>query len=186
MKSTKILMCLGISVTVVFLFAVAGIARPLFPYFEGTEVKPGTHAPKITHSFAVEKGYYGYIWKIFIEADDPDGDMALIATVVNQGGYGHYPTDWLRVRHQYQKKFRGYIQWITFSSRASYLKEWTYLTLKVSVIDRAGNESNVVIFPFTFESGIGDPYKYKLPAPFDQGDPRLGYVHIDLLDPWQN
>ncbi len=28
------------------------------------------------------------------------------------------------------------------------------ITLKVSIFDKAGNESNVVVFPFTFESGV--------------------------------
>ena len=149
-------------------------------------MKPETHAPKIIHSFAAERGDHGSIWKIFIEADDPDGDMALIAMVVNQDGYGHYPTEWLRVKPQDQKKLKGFIQWNTFSSRASHLKEWASITLKVSVIDRAGNESNVVVFPFTFESGMGEPHSHMLPAPFDEGDPRLGYVHVDLFDPGQN
>jgi len=35
--------------------------------------KPGTKAPVITHSFAVKKGIYGYIWKIYSEAENPDG-----------------------------------------------------------------------------------------------------------------
>ena len=58
------------------------------------------------------------------------------------------------------------------------------ITLKVSIIDKAGNESNVVVFHFTFELVGKDPYKYKLPPPFDQGDiPRLGYINIDLAAP---
>jgi hypothetical protein len=48
------------------------------------------------------------------------------------------------------------------------------------VIDKAGNESNEVVFPFTFEISP-QQYAYKLPAPFDQGDlPRLGHVMVDL------
>ena len=50
--------------------------------------KPGTQAPIITHAFAVDKGYYGYIWKIYIGAEDPDGDMIKIASVVEQPGGG--------------------------------------------------------------------------------------------------
>lgn len=149
-----------------------------------TQPKPETKAPVITHSFAVEKGYYGYVWKIYIEAEDPDGDMLKVASVVEQTGYGRYPTDWIILKPQHRKHFKGYIQWNTFSSRTSYLREWTQITLKVSIVDKAGNESNEVVFPFTFESGIKDQYKYKLPAPFDEGDiSRLGYIHIDLFEP---
>jgi hypothetical protein len=110
--------------------------------------------------------------------------MLKIACSVDQPGYGHYPTDWIILKPEYQKYLKGYIQWNTYSSTTSYLSEWTQITLKVSIIDKAGNESNQVVFPFTFESGVKNPYQYKLPSPFDQGDLRkLGNVHIDLFDP---
>jgi hypothetical protein len=135
--------------------------------------------PIITHAFAVDKGHYGYIWKIYIEAMDPDGDMDKIAVVVNQAGYGSYPTDWIYLSSQYQKHFKGYIQWNTFSSKASYLPEWTQITVKVSVFDKAGNESNEAVFPFTFESGAKN--RYQLVPPFDKENiPRLGHIMIDL------
>jgi hypothetical protein len=154
-----------------------------FPYRGWTQPKPGTHGPIIINSFAVEKGYYGYIWKIYIEADDPDGQMFKIASVVDQVGNGRYATDWIYLKPQYQKHFKGYIQWNTYSNQTSYLYEWTRITLKVSVFDKAGNESNEVVFPFTFQSVPYDAYNYKLPPPFDQGNlPRLGYINIDLFE----
>ena len=151
--------------------------------FEGwTQPKTGTKDPIITYSYAVDKGRYGYIWKIYIEAQDPDGDMYEIASVVDQVGYGLYPTNWTTLKPQYRSRLKGYLQWNTFSSRTSFLREWTQITLKVSVIERGGNESNVVVFPFTFETGVGP--EHDPPAPFDQGEiPRLGYIHIDLFEP---
>ena len=146
--------------------------------------KPEIKRPIITRAFAVERGNYGYIWKIYIEAEATDGEMLKIAAVVDQPGYGHYPTDWIYLKPQYGKGFKGYIQWNTFSSKAPYLREWAQITLRVSIVDKAGNESNEVVFPFTFESGIKDEYKYKLPAPFDQGDvPKVGNIFIDLYEP---
>jgi|GEM_PF-1155147 hypothetical protein len=142
-----------------------------------------TKPPIITNSFAVEKGPYGYIWKIYIEAEDPDGDMERIASIVEEPGFGRYFTDWIVLKPQYRKHFKGYIQWNT-RSVAGDLPEWTPITLKISIVDKAGNESNEVIFPFTFESGIKDPYQYKLPTPFDvESLPRIGYIHIDLFPP---
>jgi hypothetical protein len=162
-------------IALTFLAAYAGWAQP----------KLETKAPVITDSFAVEKGYYGYIWKIFIEAEDPDGDMLKIASVVDQPGWGHYPTDFIILKPQYRNHLKGYIQWNTFSSGAPYLREWTSITLKVSILDKAGNESNVVVFPFTFQSGVKS--QYELPAPFNQGElPRLGYIQIDLFEPTIN
>jgi hypothetical protein len=146
--------------------------------------RPEIKGPIITHAFAVDKGNYGYIWKIYFEAEDPDGEMLRIAAVVDQPGYGHYPTNWIYLKPQYQKRFKGYIQWNTFSSKASYLREWTQITLKVSIVNKAGIESNEVVFPFTFESGVGDQYRYKLPTPFDQGEvSKLGNIFIDLYEP---
>jgi hypothetical protein len=141
----------------------------------------GIKAPIITHAFAVDKGSYGYIWKIYIEAEDPDGDMDRIAVVVDQMGYGHYSTDWIILKPQYREHFIGYLQWNTFSSKTSYLPEWTQITMKVSIFDKPGNESNEVVFPFTFESGVKNQYEYQLPAPFDTRNiPRIGHIMIDL------
>ena len=174
MKIKKIIWFLALLLAFSFLFTTGVKAQS----------KPVTNPPIITQSFGVEKGPYGYIWKIYIEAEDPDGDMVKIASVVDQPGYGHYPTDWIILKPEYRKHLRGYIQWNTFSSRAPYLGEWTNISLKVSIIDKAGNESNVVVFPFEFVSGVKNPYKYTLPALFDQGNlPKLGNIFIDLVEP---
>ncbi len=140
----------------------------------------GTKAPFITQAFAANKGRYGSIWKIYIEAEDPDGDMNKIAVIVDQTGYGYYPTEWIFLKPQFREHLTGYLQWNTFSSKASNLPEWTQITAKVSIFDKAGNESNQVVFPFTFESGLKDQ-EYKLPAPFDKESiPRLRNIMIDL------
>jgi len=181
MNSKKTLYLISVLLTLVILTPFQGQAQ-LFPN-EGGPTKLGTHAPIITHAFAVEKGYYGYIWKIYLEANDPDGNMLRIASMVDEVGYGQYPTDWIYLKPQDQKHFKGYIQWNTYSMNTSYLPEWTQITLKVSVFDKAGNESNEVAFPFTFETTPNE-YAYTLPAPFNQGKlPRLGYVDVDLYWP---
>jgi len=138
--------------------------------------------PVITNSYAVERGNYGYIWRIYIEAEDPDGDMSRIAAVVEQPGYGLYPPNWVVLKSPHRNYFKGYLQWNTFSNHTSYLREWTHITLRISVFDRAGNESNEVAFPFEFVSG--KHRKGKLPPPFDTGGlPRLGYLNINLFEP---
>jgi hypothetical protein len=174
MNIKRVVYFIGLLLAVMLLIAPRGWAQS----------KPEAKGPTIAHAFAVDKGYYGYIWKIYIEADDPNGDMLKIASVVDQPGYGRYPPDFIYLKRENQKYLKGYIQWNTYSSKTAYLGEWTEITLKVSITDKAGNESNEVIFPFTFESGVKNPYQYKLPSPFDQGDlPKLGNIHIDLFDP---
>ncbi len=138
--------------------------------------------PNITRAFAVDKGYYGYIWKIYIEAEAPNGDMDRIAVNVNQTGYGNYPTDWIVLKPRCRKHFIGYLQWNTFSSKASSLPEWTQITVKVSIFDKAGNKSDEAVFPFRFESGVKNQREYQLPAPFHQQNiPRIGHIMIDLF-----
>jgi hypothetical protein len=170
-KTTYLLVLL---LTLSFFIVHGGWAQP----------KPEHKPPVITSSFAVEKGSYGFIWKIYIEAEDPDADMVKIASIVNHVGYGQYPTDWIILKPQYQRYLKGYLQWNTSSAKTPYLKDWNQITLKVSIIDKAGNESNVVVFPFTFQSGVKDEYKYTLPSPFDRSNlPRLGHITIDLVEP---
>ena len=138
-----------------------------------------THAPRITHSFAADKGSYGCVWKIYLEAEDPDGDMLKIASSVDQVGYGRYPTDWIYLKPQYRKAFKGYIQWNTFSSKASSLPEGTQISVKISIFDKAGNESDAIKVPFTFESGVKN--QSTLSAPFNNGNiPLIGNITVDL------
>jgi len=182
MKANKFIATIGLLLAFSFFSPYQGWSQ-MASNTKGIQSKPGTNTPIITHSFAVDKGYNGYIWKIYIEAEDPDGDMLRIASVVEQPGMGSYQTDWIYVKPQYQKHVRGYIQWNTFGSYAFPLSEWTQITLRISVFDKSGNESREVVFPFTFQSGVKDPYNYKLPEPFDQGDlPRLGYIDINLYE----
>ena len=157
------------------------LAMALFISHGGwAQTRPETKAPIITNAYAIDRGRYGSILKIYIEADDPDGDMLRIATVVDQVGRGSYPTDWTYLKPQNQHHLIGYLQWNTFSVvRRGHIPEWTNITIKVSIFDKSGNESNEVVFPFTFETGTGPEPKPR--APFDQGNiQRLGYVMSNL------
>ena len=176
----KIYLFLVLLLTFIFLFVAGGRTQSFSPYKRGTPPKPGTQAPVITHAYAADKGRYGTIWEIYIEAEDTDADMDYVAVVVNQPGIGGYPTDYILLDPQHRNHFKGFLQWNTFSSKGGALEEGTRITLRVSIIDKAGNESNEVIFPFTFELTPGQ-YQYQLPPPFDQGDlVKLGNIMIDL------
>jgi len=172
MENKKLLYFLGPLIGLIFLIPHQGWAQS----------KTETKRPLITHAFAVDTGYYGSIWKIYIEAEDPDGDMLRIASVVDQVGYGRYPAQWVFLKAQNRKHLKGYLQWNILSKTTASLNDGTQIVMKVSVFDKAGNESNEVVFRFTFQSGAGG--LPSLPAPFDQGDnPRLGYIGIDLRNP---
>jgi hypothetical protein len=62
------------------------------------------------------------------------------------------------------------------------MPEWTQITIKISIFDTAGNESNTVVFPFEFVSEV--IHNPSPPAPFNQDNiPRLGYIDINLFNP---
>ena len=164
----------------VFLLVVSGSMVP-----EGwAQTKTSGKGPVITKSYAVDKGQYGIAWKIYLEAEDPDAEMLKVASVVDQVGRGHYPTDFILLDPQYRNHLKGYLQWNTFSAKGA-LKEGERIFLRVSVIDRAGRESNQITFPFTFMSGVRN--EETLPAPFDQENiPRIGHITIDLVSPGED
>lgn len=144
--------------------------------------RPDSAGPVITRAFGPEVGKYGDPLRFYIEADDPTADMLRIAVVVDQAGYGHYPTDWVYVSKNDRGHFVGYVQWNTFSSNASRLPEWTQLTVKISVFDAKGHESNSVVFPLEFVT-TGVP-KTQPPPPFDSPSvQKLGHVDINLYNP---
>ncbi len=162
------------------LFLVLVLSVTLVTGHEGrTQPKPEGKGPIITHAYAIDKGPLGTILKLYIEADNPKGDMLRIATVIDHVGYGRYPTDWTFVKPQNRSHLIGYLQWSTLSSTAGWIDEWTQITISVSIFDKSGNESNVVVFPFIFESG--NRSERQPPAPFDKGNiPKLGNVMIQL------
>ena len=173
MRIVKILSILGLFVALSFLFEPIASA----------ELGPVAKPPTITHAFAVDRGAYhnGYIWKVYIEAETGDANMSRIVSLMDQLGAGSYPPDWIVIKPKYQKHLKGYIQWNARSVSGD-LNEGTMITLRVSIFDKAGKESNIAVFHFTFELGPNGPYTYKLPPPFDQGDiPRLGYINIGLF-----
>jgi hypothetical protein len=140
------------------------------------------HAPVITNVYVTDQARFGDVLKIYIEAEDPQGDMMRIATQASQNGFGGYATDFIFLKSQYRKQFKGYLRFNTHSARASFLPEWTQLKLTISVIDRAGNESKEVVLPVELISSRAP--SGPLPDAFNDKDlPKIGTVMIDLLNP---
>jgi hypothetical protein len=169
-KTLRTLYPIGLLIGVMLLIHPAGWAQS----------KTETKGPVIAKSYAEDAGPYGKVWKIYIEAEDANADMNYVAIVVDQPGVGRYPTDYIQLDPQHRNHLKGFLQWNTFSSRATGLKEGTQITVRVFIVDKAGNESNKVVFPFTFVSGA--KAQNKLPALIEEANiPRLGFVGIQLI-----
>ena len=180
MINKKILLFLAFLLVFTLLFTTEGKTQTLFPSEGGIPPKLGSHAPVITHAYAAD----GRIWKIYVEAEDTDADMNYVIVVVDQTGQGRYPPDRILLNPQYRNHLKGFLQWNLFSSEGEALQEGTQITVRISIIDRPGNKSNEVIFPFTLVSGVRG--QEELPAPFDDINiPRIGFIGIDLINPSQ-
>ena len=139
--------------------------------------------PVITDFYGPEVARCGDPIRFYLTAEDPNNDMLRVAVVISQVGYGNYETDWTYLKRDSEGRFKGYLQWNTQSKHGS-IPEWNRVSVNISVIDKTGLESNQVVIPMMFESyavSYAPP-----PAPFDQGDvPQLGYIHIDLFNPFK-
>ena len=165
-----------------FLWLLLGAMNSVALSREAQSRGDGDKGPVITNAYATEKGRYGSIWKIYIEAEDRAAEMVKVAAVVDQPGQGHYPTDFILLDPQYRNHLKGFLQWNTFSSKGGTIREGTQITLRISVIDRAGKESREAAFPFAFVSGVDD--QAVAPPPFSgENIPRIGHISIDLVSP---
>lgn len=139
----------------------------------------GTQPPAITRTYAPDKGAYGQIWKIYIEAEDPDGDMFRIASELQQEGVRYRQSvDFISVKKRDQKYLKGYLSLDTYFLREPILGVGPRLVLRVSIVDKAGNESKTAVFNFEYTGKTSE--STPLPAPFDQGEiPKLGNIMIE-------
>ena len=176
MKTKLVLISLLIAV-----FVIVGYSNGYSQALGSVKPKPGAKPPVITNFYAPEQVSYGDALKFYIAAEDPDGEMLRVAVIVNQLGRGAYFTDWTYLKPGDQKSFKGYLQWNTQSGTAI-LSENTRVTLRISVFDKAGLESNEVVIPLRISSfGVSYPSP---PAPFDQQDVhRLGHINVNLVNP---
>jgi hypothetical protein len=163
-------------------FLTVGLLVVLLSSCVGTARVPstsGTQPPVITHSYASDKGVYGQTWKIYIEAEDPDGDILKITSDLQQEGVRYRQSvDSIFVKKRDQKYLKGFLALDTYFLREPSLGVSPRLVLRVSITDKAGNESKAAVFHFEYAGTI--PESASLPAPFDQGNiPKLGNILIE-------
>jgi hypothetical protein len=136
--------------------------------------------PVINFSWAQEKIRQGEDWRIYLSATDPDGDMYRIFCRVEQTGGQNYRQDITNIKKGMEGQLTGYLVLRTQSIQDLYQVS---LSLTVIIADRAGNESNPLVFPLTIN---GERTK---PPPADQVSPelakalnqRITYLGIDLI-----
>lgn len=92
--------------SVVILFGMVACAH--MGGLEEREKIYGKNPPVIEKSFAPNLLSPGDLWKIYVLASDPDGDMDTLIAVVEQSGMGAYPVSRTKIEGENSKELSGY------------------------------------------------------------------------------
>ncbi len=130
--------------------------------------------PVITEAYASEELRLGDVWKIYINASDPNGDMNYIVATIDQPGRGNaYPPAFIRIKKAQRRELSGFIYLKTGPVQSL---EFTNIALNVQIKDRSGNMSNPAVFPVHFRMRAVQP-----PPPSDKfREEELGPVMIRI------
>jgi len=110
----------------------------------------GKTPPVIVQSFASKEIRAGDVWKVYLKASDPEGQMKYIFATITQPGANRYPVSIIRIKGENQKELSGYIYLNTAPAAHVNFFNLT-LTLSVSIKSKEGFFSQPAVFPLAFE-----------------------------------
>jgi hypothetical protein len=113
----------------------------------------GPAVPIIKASFASKQMGFLDNWKIYLKAEDPDGDMRYIVATISHPGGGGYPATFIPISKENGKELSGYIYWNTMGSSGSGWLNFLDLTVTVWIQDRAGHTSQPVSYTVSIRGG---------------------------------
>ncbi len=174
LKFTLRSMVLGATI---FLLA-AGSAKAFLPFILPPQEGPvgKAHEPVIEAVSAQKEIGIGELWKIYIRASDPDGDVDKIYVSFSQLGDDYISLPLLLDRPM--KKIQGSVlTWTTLASSSTQTGV-IYGTAEVWVEDRAGNTSNSKKFEFILDP-FGPRDKF-VPPPALATGPVFGQVDFPI------
>jgi hypothetical protein len=131
----------------------------------------GENAPFIIAAFASKEAQQGETWKIFLQAEDLDGDMTWILCTLEQPGVGFQPVSRIKIRNDRRRNLSGYIFLNTASASGI---PFASCRLTVQIQDKRGNISNPVSFPLS----LNPRAVQQTPPPGGFQDEDLGPVQI--------
>ena len=106
----------------------------------------GENVPVIINAFASKEVRQGETWKVFLQAEDADGDMNRIRCTLEQPGSGVQPVSLIKIREDRRRNLSGYI-FLNTGSASGF--PYASCRLTVQIQDQEGNVSNSVSFPLT-------------------------------------
>jgi len=137
----------------------------------------GDEPPMILDSYAAESVRPGATWRVFLKAQDADGDMHSIITQLVQPGIGYYPPDFTYIKEADREGFAGYL---ILTTPPDYWLLQEYVEATITIQDCEGNKSEPVNFTLRFDnkSGYGPqevPEKWQMAA-----KRKLGTIMVEI------
>jgi len=117
-------------------------------------------APIVVNAYAAKVIRPGDTWMIFIQAEDPNGDMKSIAAVLWEAGVGYYPTEVNMLKAEDAKQFSGYL---FMKTPTGFNLNWDEFELTLIVRDSRMHGSQPVKLAVTFDQAAKQviPEKWK-------------------------
>ncbi len=146
---------------------------------KGVKPAPVTgQPPVILDSYAAESIRPGASWRIYLKAEDADGDIHYIAAQLFQPGVGYYPTDFTYVRGADREGFTGYL---FLKTPADYRLLHDNFKLEVLLRDCEGNRSEPLYLSLRFDNKPSyDPQE--VPEEWQMAaNRRLGAILVDII-----
>jgi hypothetical protein len=106
--------------------------------------------PRIVAAYAAKVIRPGDTWMIYLQAENPDGDMKSIAALLWQAGVGYYPTQVNMLKAEDAKQFSGCL---FMETPTGFNLNWDRFELTLIVRDSRMNPSQPVKLPLTFDFG---------------------------------
>ncbi|MBP1723562.1 MAG: hypothetical protein H6Q44_1267, partial [Deltaproteobacteria bacterium] len=158
-------------------FFLAGCAA--MEPIEVREKTYGTAPPVISQSFASKEARPGDTWKVYLKAEDPNGDMKRIFCTIDQPGMGTYPVSDMRIKEADRKELSGFI-YLNIPGRRDL--DFVSLTLTLQIQDMAGHLSQPAVFPLA----LNPRATRESPPPGTFPEKELGPVMIQLRTPFED
>ena len=143
-------------------------------YETGTQQEKG-QGPMILDYYAPQVIRPGTTWRIYLKAEDKDGNMKYIAAMLWQAGVGYYSTDLTRIKSEDSKELTGYL---FLNTPVDQTLIWDRLELTLLIRDGQGNRSEPIKLPLRFDYAPAQeiPQKWEAAAKH-----RLGAIMIDIV-----
>jgi hypothetical protein len=134
--------------------------------------------PVILDSYAAEKIRPGASWRVYLEAQDEDGDIDYIAAQLFQPGVGYYPTSFTYIKGADREGFAGYIY---LNTPADYLLLADNFRLDLVLRDCEENRSETVSLPLRFDN-LPSYQPQEVPEKWQSAaNNELGAIMVDIM-----